>query len=253
MGMKETPTYLGTAGWSLPRTDQPLFAAEGSHLVRYAGLLNAAEINSSFHRSHRPSTYARWAAAVPPSFRFSVKIPKTITHGKALVGATPELDAFFEEIAPLGDKATCLLVQLPPKLALDKRSANAFFSALRRRFERHVAAEPRHASWFTPEGDALFARHQVGRVAADPPRVTAAAVPGGWPALVYYRLHGSPRTYYSSYDVKYLTRLASHIAAARQSAEAVWCIFDNTTSGAAMGNTLTLRRLLADAAIAPTL
>jgi uncharacterized protein YecE (DUF72 family) len=248
MGMKEPPTYLGTAGWSLPLAYQSAFAADGSHLVRYAGLLNAAEINSSFHRSHRPSTYERWAASVPPSFRFSVKVPKSITHTKALVGATPELDAFLEEMAPLGDKASCLLVQLPPKLALDKRSANSFFSALRRRFDGHVAAEPRHASWFTPEGDALLARHQVGRVAADPARVRAAAVPGGWPALVYYRLHGSPRTYYSPYDAAYLSRLATDITAARQVADAVWCIFDNTASGAAMGNTLTLRRALAGAA-----
>jgi uncharacterized protein YecE (DUF72 family) len=69
---------IGCAGWSLPRVEQERFPAAGSHLERYASVFDAVEINSSFHRPHRPATYARWAAAVPSSFRFSVKLPKTI-------------------------------------------------------------------------------------------------------------------------------------------------------------------------------
>src|SRR3712207_7886904 len=39
---------------------------------------------SSFYRPHRPQTYARWRDSVPPAFRFSVKLPRTITHDKRL-------------------------------------------------------------------------------------------------------------------------------------------------------------------------
>ncbi|MDB4874649.1 MAG: hypothetical protein JWM41_1095 [Gemmatimonadetes bacterium] len=242
--MKVAPTYLGTAGWSLPRAVQESFPAPGSHLVRYATRFSAAEINSSFYRSHRPSTYERWADAVPSSFRFSVKVPKTITHEKALAGARDDIENFLIELAPLGEKLGCLLVQLPPKLELNARAANAFFTLLRDRYAGPVVAEPRHASWFTAKGDALLARHQVARVAADPARVPEAARPAGWPRVVYYRLHGAPRMYYSSYDRDYLAELATHLEAARRETDAVWCIFDNTASGAAAANALEMTELL---------
>ncbi|MEZ0171131.1 DUF72 domain-containing protein [Microvirga sp. TS319] len=45
-------------------------------MERYSTVLNAVEINSSFYRPHRPSTYARWAASVPEHFHFAVKIPE---------------------------------------------------------------------------------------------------------------------------------------------------------------------------------
>ena len=88
------------------------------------------------------------------------------------------------------------------------------------------------------EGDALLAAHRVARVAADPAKVPAAAEPGGWPGLVYYRLHGSPRIYYSDYDAAYLDALGDRLAAHRASGAATWCIFDNTALGAAAINAL---------------
>ena len=66
---------VGTAGWTLPRDVQHQFPPEGSHLARYAARFPVAEINSSFHRPHRPSTWARWASEVPPHFRFCAKLP----------------------------------------------------------------------------------------------------------------------------------------------------------------------------------
>jgi uncharacterized protein YecE (DUF72 family) len=243
--MTPARTYLGTAGWSLPIAVQTEFPSQGSHLARYATRFSAAEINSSFYRSHRASTYERWASEVPTSFRFSIKVPRTITHLKGLVGAKAALDAFLLEASPLGARLGCLLVQLPPSLALDRRSANNFFGMLRRRFGGDVAAEPRHATWFTPSADELLARHQIARVAADPARVPMAAQPAGWPELVYYRLHGSPRTYYSSYDAFRLRALSEQLMCVRSETERLWCIFDNTASGAATTNALDLADLLA--------
>ena len=73
-------SYVGSAGWNIPRLHRARFAADGSQLQRYASRLNAVEINSSFYRPHAAATYERWAASVPASFRFAVKIPKTISH-----------------------------------------------------------------------------------------------------------------------------------------------------------------------------
>ncbi len=232
--------YVGTAGWSLPRAEQPNFPAGGSHLERYARLLCATEINSTFHRPHRPATFARWAASVGSSFRFSVKLPRTITHDARLAGGVRPLDEFLAGLAPLRAKVGCLLVQLPPSLELAPRTANAFFAALRARFEAGIAVEPRHASWFTAAAARMLVRHRVARVAADPPRAPSGDEPGGWNGLAYWRLHGSPRIYYSSYGEPYLERLAARVTAVRREGVPCWCIFDNTTLGAGTGNALAL-------------
>jgi uncharacterized protein YecE (DUF72 family) len=231
---------IGTAGWSIPRGEQPRFPAGESHLARYAQTLPAVEINSTFHRPHRAATFERWAASVPRAFRFSVKLPRAITHDQRLVRAAPLLDAFLADLEPLGAKLGCLLVQLPPSLAFDARVARGFLGALRKRFDRGIALEPRHASWFDVSADRLLIHHEVARVAADPPRVTGGDTPGGWPGLAYYRLHGSPRIYYSSYMDDYLDALAGQLRTLRRRRIPVWCIFDNTTLGAGTGNALSL-------------
>jgi uncharacterized protein YecE (DUF72 family) len=236
--------FVGTAGWSIASAFADVFPAEGSALERYAAHFPCAEINSSFHRSHRASTYARWEAAVPQGFRFSAKLPKTITHQQKLVDCCDLLDAFVAEIAPLGAKLALILVQLPPSLAFDEGVADTFFAALRSRFAIALACEPRHASWFEPAADALLGKHQIARVAADPALIEAAARSGGWRGLSYYRLHGSPRIYRSSYDEQALAKYAEMLATDRQSGREAWCIFDNTASSAATGNALRLKELL---------
>jgi uncharacterized protein YecE (DUF72 family) len=235
---------IGTAGWSLPLAEQAHFGAGGSHLERYATRFDAVEINTTFHRPHRPATYARWAAGVPSSFRFSVKIPKAITHGLRLQEAGGLLETFLSEASGLGEKLGCLLVQLPPSLSFDAAIVADFFTNLRSRSHVAVACEPRHASWFTPQADDLLRDLNVARVAADPARVPEAAEPGGWNGLIYYRLHGSPRTYYSAYTDEYLDALAARIQADAAAEREVWCIFDNTTLGAATRNALDLRSRL---------
>jgi uncharacterized protein YecE (DUF72 family) len=236
--------HIGCAGWTLPLSVQAAFGAEGTHLQRYATRLNAAEINSSFHRPHQQAVYSRWAEGVPESFRFCVKLPKTITHTRKLIDCAPLLDEFLAQAGGLGTRLGCLLVQLPPSLAFDTGSATAFFEVLRRRWQGDVSAEPRHASWFSAHAQALLSAHRVARVLADPVRHESGEWPGGWPSLVYLRLHGSPRMYYSAYEPALLARLAVRIAAALRDGRAVWCIFDNTAGGAAPDNALALQQAL---------
>jgi uncharacterized protein YecE (DUF72 family) len=228
---------VGVAGWSLPKEHSERFPAEGSHLARYAARLPAVEINSSFYKPHRSTTYARWAESVPEDFRFSVKLPKLATHERRLVDVDDVLDSFLAEATQLGDKLGPLLVQLPPSLPFSAEVAGGFFTELRARFDGKVALEPRHASWFEPAAERLVMQYHVARVAADPAVIPAAADPGGWDGLVYHRLHGSPRVYYSAYSDEYLEALAKTLARAARSAE-VWCIFDNTAAFAATVNAL---------------
>ncbi|HEX6040473.1 DUF72 domain-containing protein [Longimicrobium sp.] len=238
---------VGTAGWTLPADVQAAFPPEGTHLQRYAGRFPAVEINTTFYRPHRPSTYARWMESVPADFRFCVKVPKTITHEAKLRDADDALATFLAEAGALGPKLACLLVQLPPSLAFDRDVAERFFTALRSATPLTAVCEPRHPTWFTDKADALLEGFHVARVAADPARVPAAGEPGGWRGLVYHRLHGSPKIYYSSYDDAYLDALAARIRQDADAGREVWCIFDNTASGAAARNALDLHIRLDDA------
>lgn len=242
--MQTDGCFIGCAGWSLPRSVQDCFGGEGSHLQRYATRFPASEINSSFHRPHAPGVWRRWADSVPAGFLFSVKLPKTITHEQRLAQCAPLLAEFMDQARLLADHLGCLLVQLPPSLEFDASIAHEFFLALRGLWVGWVAAEPRHVSWFTAEADELLVRHRVARVLADPVRHAAGAAPGGWPGLVYVRLHGSPRMYYSSYEPPLLQALADRIRLERDADRPVWCIFDNTAAGAATDNALALQEAL---------
>ena len=233
------PLCIGTAGWRLPKRHQHLFPPGGSHLERYAARFPAVEINSSFYRPHRRATWERWGATVPDSFRFSAKTPRSLTHERRLIDPEPLLDEFLSAVSGLGERLDCLLVQMPPSLAFDGAIAERFFHAFRERYARALAAEPRHASWFTQEAEAILVAHRVGRVGADPACALDGAEPAGWGGTVYYRLHGSPRMYYSEYDGEFLRALIAHLDAARRAPDVsgpVWCVFDNTALDAATAN-----------------
>jgi uncharacterized protein YecE (DUF72 family) len=235
---------IGTAGWSVPSQYLDQVPSGGSHLKRYARRLNAVEINSSFYRPHRRATYERWAQSVPDDFRFSVKMPKTITHQADLADCGALLDRFVDEVTGLGDRLGVLLVQLPPKSALRKRVANSFFREVRARIDADVALEPRHPSWFAPDVDDWLAERGIARVAADPAPVAGASERGGCRTFAYYRWHGSPRVYYSDYDANALAALERRLKDSFAREIQTWCIFDNTAAGAALGNALELTRSL---------
>jgi uncharacterized protein YecE (DUF72 family) len=234
---------VGCAGWSLSSVVAPQFPGEGSHLERYARVLPAVEINSSFYRPHRPATYARWRDSVPASFRFSVKLPREITHVRRLQDVSQEIDDFLDAASNLGDRFGCLLVQMPPSLAFEAGSASALFAQLRERLGAAIACEPRHQSWFGPEAAELLSRFHIARVLADP-QVAVAPSPALYNDVVYVRLHGSPVIYHSDYPPDYLQENAARLVEQHRQGRQVWCVFDNTASGAAVPNALATSKLV---------
>jgi uncharacterized protein YecE (DUF72 family) len=250
--------HIGTAGWTLPKDHASDFPPPGeaklTHLQRYAHRLHCVEINSSFHRPHLRKTWERWAASTPPNFRFSVKLPRTITHEAKLANTGALLQTFLDQATGLNAgpvaKLGPLLIQLPPSLAFDEPLAHDFLTTLRELYpapnlaENPAALEPRHPSWFTPSADRLLRTFSIARVAADPPKGSpAAAAPGGSQHLHYHRLHGSPRTYYSPYPDADLTHLAQTLLSTPPTTT-VYVIFDNTALGHATANALHLSRLV---------
>lgn len=226
---------VATAGWSVPGAVAARFAAGGSALSRYASVFAGVEINSTFYRRHRASTFARWAEAVPVGFRFAVKIPKEITHLRAMKDIRAPFGLFLEDILPLADKRGPLLCQLPPSLVFDARSAERAFDAIRAMDAGPVVIEPRHRSWASPAALTVLQNYSIDRVLADPAPV--------WPAadfsdpLRYVRLHGKPVMYHSRYGKGEIKAFAERLAPDG------WCVFDNTASGAAIENALEMLEL----------
>lgn len=235
---------IGTAGWTIPAADRGAFPQAGTHLERYAAVFDGVEINASLHRLHRKTTYQRWAAAVPDTFKFSVKVPKAITHVDRLGGTEPLLDSFLAEVSGLEHKLGPLLIQLPPSLVFDPQIAEQFLKYLRDRVSGPVTFEPRHASWFLAEAETLLVTFRIGRVGADPAPVPQAARPGGWVGVRYCRLHGSPRIYHSHYSNDAIRASLVQLRTEAIEGAEFWCIFDNTASGVAMTNALAARSFL---------
>ncbi|MFC7537860.1 DUF72 domain-containing protein [Sphingomonas sp. GCM10030256] len=233
---------IGTAGWAIGEAAKAHFPAPGSNLERYSQVLPVTEINSSFHRPHRLSTWERWRDSVPADFRFSVKMPKTISHERKLVQCTELVTDFLEQVDGLGEKLAVLLLQLPPKLSFDGEVAGAFLENLNSKSRVPIVVEPRHPSWFEEEPDRVLRSLRIGRVAADPAICPAAAVPGGWRGLEYWRLHGSPIKYRSSYDDR-LPSYAELLQHGGDHGAERWCIFDNTASSAAIADAVELQAI----------
>jgi uncharacterized protein YecE (DUF72 family) len=223
---------IATAAWAIPKMLAHKFAQEGSGLTRYASVFDGVEVNSTFYRRHKTSTFMRWASSVPDRFRFAVKIPKEITHTRAMKDIAEPFDTFIEDIAPLGKKRGPLLCQLPPSLAFDAEVLEQAFKIMRNTDNGPIIMESRHKSWASAEALNLLENYGVDRVLADPAPVWQAKDFGRIPR--YVRLHGKPKIYYSSYtdeEIKSFSKLLAPDS---------WCVFDNTASGAAVENALTM-------------
>jgi len=227
---------VGLAGWSNPPAKRFERASDQTHLSYYAAHFSCVEINSSFYRAHQCATYARWRDETPAPFRFSVKMPRSVTHESHLKRCAAEVARFYEDIAALQPKLAAVLVQLPPSLEFNGRAVRTFFSSVPRLRGTKVVCEPRHSSWFTSAVDRTLRDAGVSRVAADPARCPGAEIPGAARRFAYFRWHGAPHLYYSKYSE---ARLAAFVATVRATkASEVWCVFDNTARHAAWDDAL---------------
>lgn len=243
--MTQHKIYIGTAGWALPPQVRSRFVGEGSNLEKYSRFLNAVEINSSFYRDHKPETYRKWAEMVPSDFRFAVKLNKYFTHERRLAETGDKLKDTLEGVMQLEGKFGTLLVQLPGSLEFTRQVADHFFRELRHVYDGEVVLEPRNKSWVSREAADLLTGYSINKVLADPepcrmPKELRPQVE----FVSYFRLHGTPNMYRSSYSPEVLDRIAQQISKTYASGSTVWCMFDNTTLGCATENALDLSFML---------
>lgn len=240
--------YSGTSNIVLPlkQAAYPPQFAGASRLHYYASLFSSVEINSSFYKIPMAATVAKWREDVPASFRFTFKVPKTVTHTKGLQFSVGEVANFANAVAQAGHKKGCLLVQLPPSVKRDlQEELEGLLECLRDDAPGwRIAVEFRHTSWYDRAVYRVLQSHGATMVEQDLP---ASATPPVQVAedFAYLRFHGPDGGYRGSYDASFLTGCAARIAESLQGGRDMYVYFNNTM-GDAFANLQTLNRMVTD-------
>jgi uncharacterized protein YecE (DUF72 family) len=238
---------LGTCGWSYKEWEGNFYEKRTGHskLRVYSRVFRTVEIDSTFYRNPSKGTVMGWLKFSPSDFVFTAKLPKTITHDKALglkKDIKADLNEFLELMRPLllGGKLACLLIQLPPKYSYNPENLEEFFQALDPRFR--FAVEFRNQSWLVPETETfkLLEEYKVAYTNVDEPLLP--------PELhlttdfAYFRWHGhGENTWFDfRYTKEALESWVPKIEEAANKTKKVYGYFNNHYHGYAPENCLQL-------------
>ncbi len=239
--MKLNQYYVGCSGWNYrhwAKIFYPETVAKSKWLQYYAKVFNTVEINATFYRQFKDSTYKHWHNKVPDGFCFSVKMSKYITHIKRLNNVDAEIRACVTLASLLKEKLGVILIQLPPSLKFDVALISDFLSALPDNYRYTI--EARHNSWLCDSSFSLLQQHNVAWCISD----TAGRYPYREEVtadFAYIRLHGSTQLYASNYNDQELHEWAEKIIRWGRPA---YCYFDNDFNAYAVYNAMTLKKIL---------
>jgi uncharacterized protein YecE (DUF72 family) len=210
---------VGTSGWSY-REWVGAFYPRGTSAARmldfYARRLPTVEAHNTFRRRPRPDALARWRAEVPEGFRFAPKAHVAITHQQDLAGIEDRVTAFFEGLAPLGDRVGPVLFQLPHREP-DVNRLDRLLSTLP---EAPPAVFELGPAWHVPDVLDRLDRRGAALVAVD-------AEPERAGAVAYVRLRRD------GYTDAELDEWAARLAAESDRGRDVYAFFKHDDAGAA--------------------
>jgi uncharacterized protein YecE (DUF72 family) len=237
--------HIGTSGWSYEHWDGVLYPPglpRWHRLGHYVNRFDTVELNASFYRWPRETSFASWRHRLPPGFRLSVKAPRGLTHGKKLYAPEAWIERITRAWHELGDKRAVLLVQLPPSLERDDARLDYFLGRLPDWIT--VAVEFRHPSWHTDDVYRLLEFHGAAYCVmsgANLPCVLRVTSP-----VAYVRMHGPDHEhlYGGSYSDQDLAWWADRICEWRDAGTEVYVYFNNDGDGNAVRNAETLRSMV---------
>lgn len=255
MNSKQKPlVQIGTSGIVLPG-NKSTFPAEfqsGTRLHYYANLFNSLEINASFYKIPKRSTFEKWANEVPPDFTFSVKLWRGITHTKKLEYVSDDIIKFMFAANGLGKRAGCLLIQFPASIRLENhRNVEKILQELQecnQSSQWQLAVEFRHTSWYQPIVYSMLEKYGAILVLHDMPH-SAPPIDHYSPRApsqksLYLRFHGPTGQYTGSYSHQYLDEYAKRINEYRAAGKDVYVYLNNTIGSALLNAQYLQQRLL---------
>lgn len=236
---------IGTSGWSYDHWAGVLYPDRtpvSARLGIYVQEFTTVELNASFYRWPKDSTFAGWRQRLPDGFTMTVKAHRGLTHFRRLKSPEPWVERFERCWRELDDRAEMLLVQLHPEQQRDDERLDYFLGCMPDRIR--VAVELRHSSWDDEAVYALLEQHRTAYVVmsgAGLPCVLRATTD-----VVYVRMHGpdSESLYAGSYSDDDLRWWADRVAEWDGQGRDVLVYFNNDGHGYAVRNARTLRGLL---------
>jgi uncharacterized protein YecE (DUF72 family) len=206
--------FVGIGGWMFPPW-RGVFYPKGlrhdDELEFASRAVTAIEINSTFYRLQSPGSFAKWAAATPDGFVFSLKASRFCTNRKNLREAAQGIEKFLAQgLTQLGDKLGPINWQLMPTKRFDPDEIRGFLALLPRERDgiplRH-ALEVRHESFCVPEFLAIARQAKVACVFADSAKYPQIADCTG--DFVYARLQDAQEKVKLGYSPASLDRWAT--------------------------------------------
>lgn len=196
--------WLGTCGWSYDEWLDVFYPSKDTpKLSFYSKVFRTAEVDSTFYSYPDDKTVLGWSKHTPFGFKFSLKLPKVITHDKRLnirLGVDEDLSRFLALLKPLTmpEKLGVLLVQLPPSLEADYDLLESFIKVLPLDAFK-FAVEFRHKSWWREETWSLLRRYGVATTVVDEPLLPSDVISTAGHS--YVRWHGLGKKVW--YDYRY--------------------------------------------------
>lgn len=236
---------IGTSGWSYDHWVDVLYPPalpSARRLARYVEVFDTVELNASFYRWPKDSTFAGWRRALPDGFAMSVKAHRGLTHFRRLSSPEPWIERFERCWQTLGDRRGVLLVQLHPEQRRDDDRLDSFLASMPAWIR--VAVELRHPSWNDAGVYALLERRNAAYVVMSGAGLPC--IPRATTDFVYIRMHGpDPDSMYAgSYPDDELRRWAERITGWDSDGRHVWMYFNNDPHGHAVRNARFLKDLL---------
>jgi len=239
------PKYrIGCSGFLYDSWRGAFYPEELPHkkwLSFYMGKLDTVELNVTFYRLLKKEAFERWYKETPPTFGFSLKGSRFITHVKKLKDVELPLSTFFNATAPLLEKLEVILWQLPPNLRLNMKNLEDFVENLKPYPVRHVF-EFRHKSWLVKKVFNLMSAANIGICMADWPEFINDLPPTA--DFVYIRRHGEGGSYATNYSTEQLKNDAKKIKEYMKLGKDVYLYFNNDAFAYAPKNALELKAIL---------
>lgn len=245
----EQKILLGTSGWDYEDWIGPFYSSKEKKLSSYSKIFKTVEIDSTFYSFPSPNFIKGLARTVPKDFKFSLKLPKDITHKKLLdanKGALDELNKFLHVLSPLEDdgKLGALLIQMPPK---EKHAMFENFKEFINNIdaERYdFVAEFRDKSWLDDEVFKLLRINKVAFCIVDEPLLPPLLEITGRIAYIRWHGRGDRPWYYYEYREEELIEWVPKLEKLAYDVEVVYGYFNNHFRGFAPKNALQMLKLL---------
>ena len=237
--------HIGTSGWSYNHWEHVLYppgTPPYHRLGYYLEHFQTVELNASYYRWPRDTTFKSWRRRLPEGFLMSVKAPRGLTHAKKLYGPERWLSTIQKCWHALLEKRGILLVQLSPLFEYDYDRLAYFLKQLP--WWMRTTVEFRHPSWHREEVFQLLEQYQVAYCimsGAYLPCILRTTAP-----FVYIRLHGPDHhhLYGGSYADQDLSWWADRMREWQYQGKEVFVYFNNDGGGNAVRNAWKLKELV---------